>query len=199
MNGIKPQVLEQHREQEIRSTCTPETIGVKTVRPELPPHVLRPFSSKQGLKIDVVELSKNRFEELVEMYDQFEPKRAAQGLPPTGRDRILIWLNHLQKNGENLIALYRGRVIGHTMLCPVNPTRAEFAIFIHQDYRNQGIGTKFTEVTLVYAREKGYCRIWLSVEVNNLSAIRVYKKLGFRMRDLFGPEQEMEVCLDSKG
>jgi RimJ/RimL family protein N-acetyltransferase len=153
------------------------------------------FSSKKGLEIVVIELSENHFEQLVEMYDHFEPKRAAQGLPPTGLDRIISWLDHLQKTGHNLVALYRKQLIGHAMLCPVNPTRAEFAIFIQQDFRNQGIGTKLTEVMLEFARGKGYRRIWLSVEVNNLAAIRVYKKLGFHTRDLFGPEQEMEICI----
>ena len=82
------------------------------------------------------------------------------------------------------------------MLCPVNPSRAEFAIFIDQGYRDQGIGTRFTELTLQFARSKGFGRVWLSVEVNNLRAIRVYKKLGFQLRDLYGPEQEMEVVLE---
>lgn len=181
--------------------CSTHSSGVTEYGPdrtELHFHIMDVFCSKQALEIEVVELSKSTFEQLVEMYEHFEPKRAAQGLPPTGRDRISNWLEHLQKTGENLIALHQGRVIGHTMLCPVSPTRAEFAIFIDREYRNQGIGTKFTEVTLEFARGKGYRRIWLSVEVNNLIAIRVYKKLGFRMRDLFGPEQEMEIFFDSK-
>lgn len=147
------------------------------------------------MDILVLELSEDHFERLVEMYDHFEPKRAAQGLPPTGVDRIVHWLNHLQKTGHNLVAFCQEKLVGHAMLCAVNPIRAEFAIFIQQDFRNQGIGTKLTEVTLEFAKEKGYKRIWLSVEVNNLAAIRVYKKLGFRTRDLFGPEQEMEVSL----
>ena len=188
------QVLEQ-RNHSIYSNGTEETGPSQAKRYS---HPLKSFFSKMGLEIAVGELSKSNFEQLVEMYDHFEPKRAAQGLPPAGRDRILSWLGHLQKSGENLVALYQDRVIGHTILCPVSPTRAEFAIFIDQEYRNQGIGTKFTEVTLEFAREKGYRRVWLSVEVNNLCAIRVYKKLGFRMRDLFGPEQEMEICFDKQ-
>jgi RimJ/RimL family protein N-acetyltransferase len=199
MNRVTQQTLVQVLEQKNRSTPSPEMTEIGPARTELPYHILKSFCSKQGLEIEVVELTKSSFDQLVEMYDHFEPKRAAQGLPPTGRDRIFSWLKDLQKNGENLVALHQGRVIGHTMLCPVSPIRAEFAIFIDQEYRNQGIGTKFTEVTLEFARGKGYRRIWLSVEVNNLIAIRVYKKLGFRLRDLFGPEQEMEICFDSKG
>jgi len=190
--------LAQILDQQNRSTQSPETTEIGPDGTQLPSQILKSFCSKRGLEIEVVELTKSNFNQLVEMYDHFEPKRAAQGLPPTGRARIFSWLEDLQKNGNNLVALYQGRVIGHTMLCPVSPARAEFAIFIDQEYRNQGIGTKFTEVTLEFARGKGYRRIWLSVEMNNLSAIRVYKKLGFRMRDLFGPEQEMEICIPSR-
>ena len=199
MNRATLEALEDVLERKSGPAHSAQTIEIGPARTGLGSLVLKSFCSKQGLKIEVVDLSKSLFEQLVEMYENFEPKRAAQGLPPMGRDRIISWLEQLQKNGDNLVALYQGRVLGHTMLCAVNPTRAEFAIFIHQEYRNQGIGTKFTEVTLEFAREKGYRRIWLSVEVNNLIAIRVYKKLGFRMRDLFGPEQEMEICFDAKG
>ena len=195
MNRATQQTLEQVLEQENRFISPAEATEMGPCQTKLHSHTFKPFFSKMGLEIAVSMLCESNFEQLVEMYDHFEPKRAAQGLPPAGHDRILSWLEHLQKNGENLVALYQDRVIGHTMLCPVSPTRAEFAIFIDQEYRNQGIGTKFTEVTLEFAREKEYRRVWLSVEVNNLCAIRVYKKLGFRMRDLFGPEQEMEIYL----
>ena len=155
--------------------------------------VLSTFESRAGLVIEVVEFCDNRFDELIEMYNDFEPKRAAQGLPPVGRERIVAWLRHLQKSGHNLVALWNGNVIGHSMLCPMEHQRAEFAIFLHQDFRNQGIGTGLTEVTLKVARLKGLRNVWLSVEVNNQCAIRVYKKKGFHVSGMFGPEQEMTL------
>lgn len=158
--------------------------------------VLSIFDSKAGLKVEVVEFYENRLSELVEMYDEFEPKRAAQGLPPIGRDRIATWLRHLQKSAHNLLALWDDRVIGHAMLCPMEGQRAEFAIFLHQDFRNQGIGTALTQVTLEYARLKGLRHVWLSVEVNNRCAIRVYGKQGFQVSGMFGPEQEMSLNLE---
>jgi RimJ/RimL family protein N-acetyltransferase len=158
--------------------------------------VLSTFGSRVGRDIEVVEFYEGHFGELVQMYDAFEPKRAAQGLPPVGRERIIAWLRHLQKSGHNLLALWNGRVIGHSMLCPLDPQRAEFAIFIDQDFRNQGIGSGLTEVTLNYARHKGFRHVWLSVEVNNQCAIRVYRKKGFQVTGLFGPEQEMALDLE---
>src|SRR5262245_44844724 len=94
-----------------------------------PQRAFSTFSSKTGLQIEVVEFCESDFEALVDMYDAFEPKRAAQGLPPVGRERIVAWLRHLQKNGYNLLALCDGHLIGHSMLCPVDRQKAEFAIF----------------------------------------------------------------------
>lgn len=153
------------------------------------------FRSKTGLAIEVVELSDSRFKELVDMYEVFEPKRGAQGLPPIGRERIVAWLRQLQSHGHNLLALSDNRVIGHSMLCPVDAERAEFAIFLDQDFRNQGIGTGLTKTTLDYAQRLNFRNIWLSVETNNPSAVRVYRKTGFQVSALFGPEQEMDLDL----
>ena len=158
--------------------------------------VLSTFESRAGLVIEIVEFSDNRFDELIEMYNDFEPKRAAQGLPPVGRERIVAWLRHLQKSGHNLLALRNGHIIGHSMLCPMDRQRAEFAIFLHQDFRTQGIGSGLTEVTLNYARLNGLRNVWLSVEVNNHCAVRVYRKKGFRVSEIFGPEQEMALDLE---
>ena len=161
-----------------------------------PPRAFATFRSKTGLEIGVMEFCESDFEALVAMYEKFEPKRAAQGLPPVGRERIVAWLRHLQKQGYNLVAICGGRIIGHSMLCPVDPQRAEFAIFLCQDFRNQGIGTSLTEATLTYARKKKLRHVWLSVEVNNQPAIRVYRKMGFKVCGLFGPEQEMDLVLE---
>src|SRR5262245_65194905 len=82
----------------------------------------------------------------------------------------------------------------------VDQQRTEIAIFLCQEFRNQGIGTRLTEATLTYARQKGLRHVWLSVEVNNQPAIRVYRKMGFKVCGLFGPEQEMDLDLEkSKG
>ena len=86
--------------------------------------MLSTFESRAGLVIEVVEFCDNRFDELIEMYNDFEPKRAAQGLPPVGRERIVAWLRHLQKSGHNLLALWNGHIIGHSMLCPMDRQRA---------------------------------------------------------------------------
>jgi diamine N-acetyltransferase len=156
-------------------------------------HLRVKFEAKAGFFVEFVEYHEHLFERLVAMYEAFEPKRGAQGLPPVGRDRILAWLRPLLRGSLNLLALRGDKVIGHTMLCPIplKKDSVEFAIFIHQDFRNQGIGSELARITLNYGKEKGLGQIWLTVEVNNFPAIRVYKKLGFQVSGTYYPEVEM--------
>jgi RimJ/RimL family protein N-acetyltransferase len=154
------------------------------------------FETRQGLQIRIVEFRDVFFQPLVQMYEDFEPKRGAQGLPPVGRDRLISWLRPLCLNHLNLLAFLGDRIIGHTMMCLMGPDRAEFAIFIHQGFRNQGIGSEFTRITLEYGKANRLRHIWLTVEVNNFSAIRVYKKMGFQMSGTYYPEVEMVLNLE---
>jgi GNAT superfamily N-acetyltransferase len=172
--------------------------GPAKAKSDGPLETLARFQSRSGFQIQVAEYQKGVFQALVGMYEDFEPKRGAQGLPPVGYDRLVSWLLPLCDNNLNLIALFEDRVIGHAVLCALNGGRAEFAIFLHQDFRNQGIGSSFTEVTLQYGRTKGLRHVWLTVEVNNFSAIRVYKKMGFRISGTYYPEVEMILDLDER-
>jgi RimJ/RimL family protein N-acetyltransferase len=160
--------------------------------------ILACFQSQKRFQIQVVEFRDFFFQALVRMYEDFEPKRGAQGLPPVGRDRLISWLRPLCDNNLNLLALSQHRVIGHTMLCPIGKGGAEFAIFIHQDFRNQGIGSEFTRITLQYGKTRGLRHIWLTVEVNNFSAIRVYKKMGFQVSGTYYPEVEMVLDFEER-
>lgn len=131
------------------------------------------------------------------MYDGFEPKRGAQGLPPRSIEQIRRWLDHVLETGEHLIIEIDGRVRGHVMLVPAEPGTVELANFLHQSVRSRGIGTHANAVALDVARDAGHQRVWLSVEPSNRAAIRSYEKAGFRMMpgSLWAPEIEMEAVL----
>jgi len=169
----------------------PGRVDSQLREPDVPEKTFACFQIAKGFQIRVVEFRDVFFQAIVEMYEDFEPKRGAQGLPPVGRDRLISWLRPLCLNHLNLLAFFGDRLIGHTMLCFMGTDRAEFAIFIHQDFRNQGIGSEFTRITLEYGRAKRLRHIWLTVEVNNFSAIRVYKKMGFQISGTYYPEVEM--------
>ncbi len=135
--------------------------------------------------------------ELGRMYDAFEPKRVAQGLPPMDAEPRERWLDRILASGHHVMVEVEGRLAGHGMLLPFVTDGAELANFLHQSVRDRGIGTALNQSLLDLAREQGISRVWLSVEPSNLRAVRSYEKVGFKRRFTSGwaPELEMEVIL----
>ncbi len=136
-------------------------------------------------------------ERLERMYDDFEPKRIAQGLPPAGTDQRRRWLDTVLRAGHHLIVEVDDTVMGHGMLLPIDSEAGELANFLHQSIRDRGIGTSLNRELLDFARDIGLRRVWLSVEPSNRRAVRSYEKAGFRRRFTSGwaPELEMEIEL----
>ncbi|MDX1675436.1 MAG: GNAT family N-acetyltransferase [Longimicrobiales bacterium] len=135
---------------------------------------------------------------LRDMYDDFEPKRVAQGLPPAEEGQRAAWLGSILADGHHLVVEIEGRVVGHGMLLPMRDDDAELANFLHQATRDRGIGTTLNRALLELGRSLGIRRVWLSVEPFNRRAIRSYEKVGFQRRPMspWSPEVEMEVELD---
>jgi RimJ/RimL family protein N-acetyltransferase len=137
-------------------------------------------------------------EALVRFYVEFEPKRAAQGLPPAGEDRVRRWLSSVTGAGTHLVALRSGRLIGHAFVVPTtDPGTGEYAVFVGAAERGRGIGTRLNLAGVEAARAAGVRRLWLSAEPRNRAAIRSYEKAGFRFRPetIYSPELEMEMEL----
>jgi len=134
---------------------------------------------------------------LFRMYLSFEPKRGAQGLPPERADSIVRWLDSILAQGSHVVVVVDGQTMGHGMLLPFEPGKAELANFLHQAIRDAGIGTSLNRYLIGLGRELGLNRIWLSVEPSNRRAIRSYEKVGFRASDasVWSPEIEMELYL----
>jgi len=157
-------------------------------------------------KTNLVDRSGERFEirlcqiddlaPMMEMYDLFSPKPASQGLPPADHDTCAGWVKELLSIGENIAAWKEERLIGHASLIPdVRGQSAEFVIFVHQDFRNLGIGTALAAATLGRGRELGFRSIWLTVAVTNFIAAKLYLKLGFRYCDMDDCERTMIIQL----
>lgn len=116
---------------------------------------------------------------LAQMYESFEPKRVAMGLPPSDADRRRQWLSGLLKEGINLVAHTDDRAVGHLALMR-DGTSAEMAVFVHQDWRRRGIGTELATSAIPIARQAGINRMWVLISTENAGAIQGLMKLGFR-------------------
>jgi ribosomal protein S18 acetylase RimI-like enzyme len=134
---------------------------------------------------------------LQRMYSTFEPRGAARGLPPIREEKTSRWLNHLGQRAKNLVALDpQGQIVGHAILAEGDDADAELALFVHQDSRGAGLGTRLTLAAIELAGKKGYGRVWLTVAPENIAAIRVYQKSGFHMLPgKWFPDHEMEIFL----
>jgi RimJ/RimL family protein N-acetyltransferase len=156
------------------------------------------LTDKQGEPFIIREMESADRRALHQMYLDFLPKRAAQGLPPETEYAQQRWLDHVLKGGIHLLVEVNDVVQGHLMLIPMEGGAAvELAIYLHQSIRGRGIGTAMNKLAVNLARLTGYKKIWLSVEVTNVPAIKSYQKAGFKRTaaTLWAHEIEMEVIL----
>jgi L-amino acid N-acyltransferase YncA len=123
---------------------------------------------------------------LVAMYNDFEPKAAAAGLPP--RSHPEFWLDQLA-GYPNFVVEAGGILIGHAVLCPQHES-AEVAVFVHQSARNRGLGKVLLSELVKEARRLGLRRIWGFTEADNVPMLRLARSLGFMQG-----EEPGEFCL----
>lgn len=158
----------------------------------------RTLRDKTGAPFEVRELSPKDRDQLQAFYEDFEPKRAAQGLPPGEPGRIRSWLTTIIATGLHLVALRAGQLIGHAFVVPTKRDGiGEYAVFLREDVRGRGVGTELNRATVDAARRTGWTGLWLSVEPRNRPAIRSYEKAGFRFipETVYSIEPEMKVDL----
>ena len=167
--------------------------------PSSPEAVFQPTEvrTRKGRTLRLRAYAGEDFAALLEMYASFEPKRIAQGLPPPDVPRITGWLEQIQKKSCQLLALDGTRIVAHTILCPIRFPEIEFTIFVHQDYREETLGTAMSELTLEWSLAMGFSKVLLTTEFSNYRAIGLFRKLGFHTSSSYGDECEMAVDLSA--
>jgi len=96
--------------------------------------------------------------------------------------RVFEW--YLLLNPIFYIAECNGEVVGyiiaiiHENACHVN------SLAVREKWRRRGVGTELMNMALRDCRDRGAKRAVLEVAVDNDSAIRLYSKLGFRVKEL---------------
>ena len=108
----------------------------------------------------------------------------AEGLPFTVEAEA-AFLKQLRDSRDDimLIAKADGKIVGNASLnrLPRRMShRGDLAVSVRKAYWNQGIGRKLLEKLLEFAGEKGFEVLDLQVRSDNLAAIHLYEKLGFR-------------------
>ncbi|MDH5481362.1 MAG: GNAT family N-acetyltransferase [Candidatus Bathyarchaeota archaeon] len=139
---------------------------------------------KDGRTVLIKELGIEDKEKLVEMYESLSGDAVRWAMPPYTAERIERWLSNLQ-NLISLVAFYDDKIVGdahiHKLPHPRRKDTGDMAIYLHQDFHNVGLGTVMVTKLIELARKEGLHRIGLSVIADNKPAIRLYKKLGFKI------------------
>lgn len=68
-------------------------------------------------------------------------------------------------------------------------------ICLDRAYTGQGLGEKFLSELMVLAKNKGADCVFLEVRVSNISAIKLYEKLGFKQ---IGERKKYYQCADGR-
>jgi GNAT superfamily N-acetyltransferase len=151
-------------------------------------------TDKSGKPFEIGISCTEDFPSLLEMYRVFCPKPASQGLPPEDPEICHDWVKKLFQIGKNLLAWRGDSVIGHVALIPdIKGKSGEFVIFVDQNHRNLGIGTELTRFTLERSMQLGFDSVWLTVNVTNFIALKLYRKLGFEYCDMDSHERVMSI------
>ena len=145
---------------------------------------------KDGREAVVRSATDADWQPLARMYESFEPKRAALGLPPL--DNQGEWLTEIKAAcGVHWVVAVEAEIVGHGTLCSDNES-AEFALFIHQAFRGQGLGAELLGAMLEHARRRKLCRVWGITESDNYAVLRLATEFGFRL----GPDASVVLDLD---
>lgn len=151
------------------------------------------FEDDEGREIHITE-GDDEQDPLIEMYDGYASEHRAQGLPPTGRNRIAEWLETIDE-GIEVLAWHAGRAVGHAALLEGEADH-ELMIFVHQDYRLAGIGSRLIRALLGYGKQEGVEAVWLCVRPSNTVAIALYRSVGFDAISSHETDLEMTLSLN---
>lgn len=90
---------------------------------------------------------------------------------------------HDNRTSIHLVACKNGKIIGDGSLSGLPRRmchRAELGLTVRRNYWNQGIGSMILKELIKYAKVNGIEIINLEVRSDNLNAIHLYEKFGFR-------------------
>lgn len=146
---------------------------------------------------EIREVSRADRDALLRMYRTFDPLGVAQGLPPRSEEARQEWIDRALAEEFNWGAFTAaGDAAGHVFLAGSAPREVELAAFVHQGFRQRRIGTALVKAALARAARDQMRRVWALVSTDNLPALRLLKRCGFRSARLTFPTVELELNFD---
>ncbi|QGQ96495.1 GNAT family N-acetyltransferase [Paenibacillus psychroresistens] len=118
-------------------------------------------------------------------------KKYSDGWGRTGDRALIAWSGEIPV-GAVWYRLFNETNKGYGFVDNETP---ELGIAIRSDYVKQGIGTALMKGIMQKAELEGYNALSLSVDPDNLLAVRLYEKLGFVFCGISGTSWTMKVTL----
>lgn len=108
----------------------------------------------------------------------------AEGVPFTVREEEeFLAGQENSKDNVMFVAKDNGKIVGNASLnrFPRRMShRGDFGICVLKDYWNKGIGSQLLGAIIDFAKENSFEIIELHVRFDNINAIRLYEKFGFK-------------------
>jgi len=124
---------------------------------------------------------------LFQMFSSMSEKALEWTMAPYTMEVIKRWNDNLP-DLIPLVAEYEGKIVGHAVIHKFPRERrkgiGEFAIVVHNDFQNVGLGTAMTKRILQLAEKEKMHRIELTSVVENKVALHLYEKFGFRIEGI---------------
>ena len=123
---------------------------------------------------------------IVEIFNQGIRTRMSTGYltPVTVADRQ-AWFTHHSAQYPLLVAEHERRIVGYVSLELYRPGRAAFgrtteaSLFVHENYRHQGIGSLLLTSALTTAQKAGFTTVLAIIFDTNTGSITLLEKHGF--------------------
>ena len=80
-----------------------------------------------------------------------------------------------------VLAQTDGKAVGFALCRTVADEAELLTIAVRADYRRRGAGTALLRLVIALVRERGARHLFLEVEADNLTALRLYRRAGFEV------------------
>ena len=112
-------------------------------------------------------------------------------------------INRYLEEGEVLVARRAQQIVGHVQLIPAGADWEIKSIAVIETVRGQRIGFSLIHAALERAFSAGAARVLVATATADISNLRFYQHLGFRMerieRDVFGADRGYPAHLEAGG
>jgi ribosomal-protein-alanine N-acetyltransferase len=98
--------------------------------------------------------------------------------------REIFMVDYLfNSSSEYFVAKMHGKIVGFIGIWYEGKKLHVINVAVHPDERGKGIGTNLLLFAINLAKELGYEAIYLEARKSNVSAQRLYRKLGFKEKE----------------